>query len=138
MNASRTRYLSTSLSLLATLLFVAACGGKGLPPKATEKQLEQGWKVTGHVLDQGGIQPGAGSFKIKLNVYLFKNMDEFYCQQIALDSKKGIGKKSYLKDGKRYIGWHTVPLRTKIIWKHSNNRSIFSNYDCQGKIAQTP
>ena len=137
MNASRTRYLSTSLSLLATLLFVAACAG-GLPPKASEKQLEQGWKVTGSVRGGGGIQSGAGSFKTKLNVYLFKTMDEFFCQQKTADNKQSIGDKSYLKDGKRDIGWHTVPLRVKIIEKTSNNRTIFWSYYCRGKIAQTP
>ena len=132
-----TRYLPTTLALLATLLFVAACGG-GLPPKASEKELERGWKVTGSVSGGGGIPAGAGSFKVKLNVYLFKDMDEFFCQPISPDGKERLGDKGYLKDDKRGIGWHSVPLRVKVVSKHSNNRTVFWNYYCRGKIAQTP
>ena len=131
-----TRYLPTTLALLATLLFVAACGG-GLPPKASKKELERGWKVVGYVTEGGGIPSSAGSFKVKINVYLFKKMEEFYCQQYTPDGEY-IGKGSYLKDDKRDIGWHTVPMRAKIIWKNSNNRTVFWSYYCQGKITQTP
>ena len=135
MYTSLSRYLSTTLSLLVALVFTVACASQTLPPKASKEELERGWKVTGSVLNQARISGGDGSFKSKLKVYLFKTMDKFYCQQVTKDGKS-VGEKSYLKDGKRGIGWHTVPLRVKIIWKDSNNRTISWKSDCEGEIAK--
>ena len=46
--------------------------------------------------------------------------------------------KGYPKDGKRGVGWHAVPLRVRIISKHTSERRIPWSVYCQGKIAQTP
>ena len=137
MNASLTRSLPTTLALLATLLFTAACASGGLPPKASEKELEQGWKYGG-APSVGGIQASASSFKSRINIYLFKEMDEFFCQPLTPDGQKIMGDKGYLKDGKRGVGWHTVPLRVRIISKHTSERRITWKFYCRGKIARTP
>ena len=137
MNALLARCLPTTLALLATLLFVVACASGGLPPEASEKELEQGWKHGGASYDSG-LESGAGSFKAKMTVYLFKEMDEFFCQPITPDGKEIMGDKGYLKDGKRDIGWHTIPLRVRIISKHNSERRIRWSFYCRGKIAQTP
>ena len=137
MTASSPRPFPLTLALLATLLFAVACTSKGLPPKASEKELELGWKYVG-VSHNSGLESGAGSFKTKLNIYLFKEMDEFFCQPITPDGKKITGDKVYLKDDKRGIGWHNVPLRVRIISKNNSGNRIRWNFYCRGKITQTP